>query len=322
MAAPHQENSQAPSQQRISPQQTSMPTASEANPTPTRQTHAVEEALTSGVDIAEIEAELDSFADTFAIQPDEALLHAYATLLADKVAEAGSDSAEDVNEDCTQETQQAADPDKAGAQTKHISAADAQRGMCAVTACEAEAADAKPDGLAVGASTWHADSMPGIYSEAPDSAAADSTAADSATAQMTSRDAARNELPNTAGMATISPITGAATCEDAHGAQLKQQPSGPSPCESGDAGQASAARTNTAGATWHRKLHTWRQCWVWVRGHSRIWHVLMGFCFGAQLIMAAYFGLVHQRYTTVVSAQPPLCLYATHSSQGLLCNMN
>lgn len=360
-ATPDQANSHHLGQHRTSEQQQpSAQGSTQAWQTPAGQTLAAEAAPTAGVDLAAVEAELDSFADTFAIQPDEALLHAYASLLAEKVAEA-DDTAEAIA--------------KPEATAKPDAATKAEANEQAEATAEPEAV-AKPEVTAKfeadAVTAYQAEALPGILSSAssttaaPVSFSADSVrnAAPSATSTAVTpalfrkgKNAGVEQSDDTAsdenrGMdihmcQSHKQALDSADGTDVHSQQhctakqtvpLQSRLSGqqetakrwlsrssqmlqnahadaqlPGHVNDEDAFRAASKCCNSsfssstyaehsrgdamAGSTglWQSSVQTWQDCWMWLGKRSVVWHVLTVICFGVQVMIAAYFGLVHQR---------------------------
>ena len=299
-----------------------------------------ESASAGGVDLAAVEAELDSFADTFAIHPDEALLHAYASLLADKVAEADSTSpssdiciaapkavgasetsalldavgsdrcaaaksalnspayASLLADKVAEEESTSPSSETYVAAPKAVDASEASRyreaagcGQCieamtalgspAVSGMQKQQSDCASDrGHSTGPS-FTQEQNKGTRSE------------NQGKSQFISRQKQQNHVKMPAHEQSTGGSLPSSSKQSLRGAetQLPDYTDDTSGFGEGATGQAMAV---PAGC-WDQLLLVWDSWWGWMGQHTYTWRALMVACFGAQLLMAAYFGLVHQR---------------------------
>ena len=248
-----------------------------------------ESASADGVDLAAVEAELDSFADTFAIHPDEALLHAYASLLADKVAEADSTSpcpetyvaapkALDASEasrpreslgcgQCTEATSALGSPAESGMQRQQSDCASGQGHSTGPSFTQEQNKDTRSD-----------------YQSKPQS--------DKAEKQHNPVTTPAHEQSSGGSL----PSSSTRSLRRAH-TQLPEHADDSSGLAEGTTGQAMLV---PAGC-WQHLLKVWDNWWGLMGQQTYTWHVMMVACFGAQLLMAAYLGLVHQRCATRIA---------------------
>ena len=244
--------------------------------------------VASGVDLAAMAAEMAAYEDTFATHPDEALLHAYATLLAEKVAEAGTAP--------FSSSGQAAE----SAQTLGQSAATetgALRNLAAACGSKEWQLRAEADLGASSGPSWHVTKP----TEQQFNAKADSDHA-VILAELPAAVLSQLQSKREADRLGMSPsVEASPSVADQHDQQLLdgdfhayteiQQEQEDNATRQKQTQAADAVHTSV----WRALQQLCRCCWRGVGQQSVAWHIMMVVIFGVQLALAAYFGLVHQR---------------------------
>ena len=194
---------------------------------------------------------LKEYEQAFAMDPDEAMLQAYASLLADKVAEADSEADETHRDPCS-DLQQSGVPSQIHSVPQKDGKVNAGR-PTGTQGCRQSSKQDSTSGPMIISNASHS----GACSEAAAAAAAPS--AEHTQTDATTGDSLCNAVSHTAGDVRAQ---GSSTM-----------------LESIDQDRANGLRS----------------CWQLLRQQSARWHVLMIACFGIQISMGLYFGLVHQR---------------------------
>ena len=269
-----------------------------------------ESSSASGVDLKAVEAELDSFADTFAIHPDEALLHAYASLLAEKVAKADIDPHSSSSTTATKQVHSAADVTSSSSQSEAVLPSQTFR-----------ASSPEKQGTQTGMD----------MQRRPQSSDEHAWTQGQTQAQTQSQTQSQTQTQSQSQAPLASGKSQHAQLCDTDNSNTLLQPD--CCCESCPAGANSfaAATTATAAASagaseglkagaivvpaglWGSLRQGLQCCWEYMSKRSVAWHTIMVACFGIQWAMAAYFGLIHQRYAMYTILAVPCCAVCRHA---------
>ena len=199
---------------------------------------------------------LREYEQAFAVEPDEAMLQAYASLLAGKVAEADKQPDETPNHE-------------ANSQSPSCSSSQHQLPL---TAGPHAQADKQPQQLA----SVHQKLAKGHSSELHSTC----NAAEQAPAHV-------EVDPQSAGSSRGAAASSTAAADSDSKMQDRSQE-----CQRHIAlNAASGIVTDGSDCAVHRM----QSCWHFLKQHSATWRVLKSACFGVQLVLTLYFGLVHQR---------------------------
>lgn len=249
-----------------------------------------ESASASAVDLKAVEAELDSFADTFAIHPDEALLHAYASLLAEKVAEADIDPSSGSSTTATKQVHSAADVTSSSSQSEAVLPSQTFR-------ASSPEKRGTQTGMDMQRRPWSCDDHARTQRQTQGQTTQSQTLTHSQSqAPLASGKSQHGQLCNTDNSNTLlQPACFAESCPAGADSFVAATTATAAACAGASEGLKAGAIVVPTGL-WGSLLQGLQCCWEYMSKHSVAWHTIMVACFGIQLAMAAYFGLVHQRY--------------------------
>lgn len=265
-----------------------------------KATPTEEQSLIGGM----TEEELKEYEQAFAVEPNEAMLQAYAALLADKVAEADRDP-DDIPQRASGKSTEADRTADYAPQYNDHNVKEADRKAKDTPQCRdpghmpghfTQLAYIQPPAHVSCHTSGNAVPFPEAdhgkhchVTEASSSRAYQATAQTSS-AQMTEASSAPAAAAASDRMTNHSPCSCGATALKAF-----KHPGLHSAC------QQSMSRV--------------RSCCDYLRQQPLRWHVLMTICFGIQLVMTLYFSLVHQRYALLPNtvALQQVCLHNTCS---------